>query len=1817
MTVEALEIKVDQPSQAGVDKLLESLTQLEARLKGINSSSFGATLEAQMATIETQQKAAATAVENSMQSQVRSRAEAYNKQERMAQDQEAKLYQIRLSGGTAFEKMMQAELAARADSYAKQSALAQMQQVKLAEMQAAEAAAFEKSMQAQLAARADAYVKQKAIEEKRDMEMYLSKKHTLNFESSFAQTEIARISTDALTGQYGRLERSAFTLSNAVGFSNLLFTAQGAIIGGLVGLLAGFIYLVAKGSLEQEKLNNALVITGNYAGVTSDRLEEMATHAVAATKGIGSLGTAKDAIFELASSGRFTATQIQEIGTAATQMNVTTGAAVKSTVKEFEELAKSPVEASLKLNEKYNYLTASVLAQIDALERQGKHLEAANLAIETLANTIDQRTPQMLANMGSLEKAAFKLKEMFSEALEGWKSIGKELSTTEKVTKAYADLEEAKNKPTNYFDPSANAKAIEAATRAVEKAVQENIDFTESTKAAGVAAQERAKVDKAVAETMAYDSTRKHQNSLQVHLDAQAERDALIAKAIAQDTSHNADLAAMGTEEAIAKRRADIIKQYGPTSKSSESDAFHAEQNRIQGILKLQEQEIDQLYKIAELKYKSGEIGDVELIKASTVKTVDDLLAKIKAAKESSAAAAGTPNKTAIVEKNNAEILKDSQAIHDALETQAQKFYNLGVKREADITKNKIEELKLRGQNQAAAELEAEGTFKLTLDRLQRDLIATSADQDPAAVKALKQIQEEIDQTNKRLKAFIDDGALKDLGLKTAAVSEEVKTSLASIFDKADPTRSLTTVMDVPGLVHDLQDKLQPELEKAIAKLQEMHAADPENNKVTQALAKAQNDLRTLQDANVKAAKAVGDAWVRSGSAISTALSKAFSTSTTASAVGKLVQNYTSFVASRLEADEAYNNAKSKIEQKNYEDESTRQSDLTKLSMDYDSQKLDSSLGAMGDMASAAQGFFDAHSKGYAILGKVSQAFHLAQVAMNLVEMGQAAVIGIATQAQGEPYTAWARMAAMAAAMAALGIIVSGGMGGGGESIDNYSVKKQAAQGTGTVLGDAAAKSESIAKSLAALSANSDISLTYYQGMLTALNSINDHISGLGSSALNAISSSTVKDGAWIVSPTMPNFMMNEAPVPNSDPNVQIQILKVLDSGINIAAQTIKSIVDSGVSATKYADAWLSNFSIIRISDSVESLVKDQIGSVINSITTVVGKSAEQLGINSSVWKSALDNFVVYIGDVSLKGLSSDQIKQQLQSIFSKLGDQLAMATIPGLEAFQRQGEGGLQTLTRVANGVDQATVALKRLGVAAINYTAIANKQGDVAAEIARQSIMNAEIVQNAVYQTQQVASQVSQQVPSYTHEMVKNITTLYFEIEGVSVASQFWDGTWVDKVTTQFTTVTSTVVNAVTSMVSDVKYSGIGDILKNFTGTFQELIKLYTQLVDIRNQMAVSGLNSSNLTSSTIGGAGGVSQLASGIKSFQDKFFTASEKLQMQTALLANQFAKLGVAMPASNDAFKTLVQGIDTSTEAGQNLQGALLSLSGDFSNLTDQQTTVSATFQTTIDNLKTFKTSILDFGKSLLTGTLSTLTPLQKLAELQSQYNTDLALAKSGDAVAQSKIVSEATAYLTQSQLLNASSPAYIATLQQVQADMAELALSVDPQISAAQQQISALVSLNVTSTGILQILTSMWNSQTGSTGSQTGSTSGGTPNVFASGLPSHATGLEQVPYDNYVASLHAGEAVVDAASMAAFRRYFGSAPSGGNNDALVAEIKNLRAEVAALRADQDKQTGDIINSNYDANARAAATVAAGTKTAAQEAAWAAKTEVNLL
>lgn len=244
-------------------------------------------------------------------------------------------------------------------------------------------------------------------------------------------------------------------LKDMFGGAGMAARALGGYILGLLNPLSVTAAAVAvlgvayyQGSKEADRFAQAIIMTGNAAGTTVGQLATMAQE----LDGRGfTQGAAAAALAEIAATGRVARDSIAGVAEVALRLERDAGIPVQETVKHFEELGKSPVEASLKLTEQYRYLTAEVYQQIKALQDQGRELEAANLAQQTFASAMADRTTQMVDRLGIFERAWRAVGKAASEAWDNMRGVGRSTTIQEQLKAAKDELEKGADGRLDFF----------------------------------------------------------------------------------------------------------------------------------------------------------------------------------------------------------------------------------------------------------------------------------------------------------------------------------------------------------------------------------------------------------------------------------------------------------------------------------------------------------------------------------------------------------------------------------------------------------------------------------------------------------------------------------------------------------------------------------------------------------------------------------------------------------------------------------------------------------------------------------------------------------------------------------------------------------------------------------------------------------------------------------------------------------------------------------------------------------------------------------------------------------------------------------------------------------------------------------------------------------------------------------------------------------------------------------------------------------------------------------------------------------------------
>ena len=238
------------------------------------------------------------------------------------------------------------------------------------------------------------------------------------------------------------------------------FTLAAATAGGLA-------YAISEGIDESRRLGTALILTGNAAASTVGRLNGIA-ESVSAMTG-ATQGAVVDVIEQLVSSGQVAEKSMAHVSTAIVSAMRAAGQPAKELVKDFEDIGKGPVSASEKLNQQYNYLTASLYKQIKALEDQGRTADAAALAQNAYADAWVKRSAQVEANLGVLQSLWRGLTDDAKGAWDAMLSIGRTASLDEKLAAARQSLLRAKAGV--LF--SSSVEDAQAAVAALEKQVEQ------------------------------------------------------------------------------------------------------------------------------------------------------------------------------------------------------------------------------------------------------------------------------------------------------------------------------------------------------------------------------------------------------------------------------------------------------------------------------------------------------------------------------------------------------------------------------------------------------------------------------------------------------------------------------------------------------------------------------------------------------------------------------------------------------------------------------------------------------------------------------------------------------------------------------------------------------------------------------------------------------------------------------------------------------------------------------------------------------------------------------------------------------------------------------------------------------------------------------------------------------------------------------------------------------------------------------------------------------------------------------------------------
>jgi phage-related minor tail protein len=233
--------------------------------------------------------------------------------------------------------------------------------------------------------------------------------HGAGMGSSLVKMESLRVAHDIMIGAYTRMASALFVIAGATNAFSLLLNPLALGIVAVTGTLAAFAVAASQGHDQMVKMNNALAMTSNYAGMTRSDMANLA-NSMTQTKEV-TIGAANEIVLALVASGRVGGESINKIGKFISDFAKASGEDIDKVTPKMIALFQDPQKGAEELNKSMHFLTATQLEHIAALERTGQ-VQQAQLA---LADALAAKVPKQVENISNMTRLINEQKDAWTK----------------------------------------------------------------------------------------------------------------------------------------------------------------------------------------------------------------------------------------------------------------------------------------------------------------------------------------------------------------------------------------------------------------------------------------------------------------------------------------------------------------------------------------------------------------------------------------------------------------------------------------------------------------------------------------------------------------------------------------------------------------------------------------------------------------------------------------------------------------------------------------------------------------------------------------------------------------------------------------------------------------------------------------------------------------------------------------------------------------------------------------------------------------------------------------------------------------------------------------------------------------------------------------------------------------------------------------------------------------------------------------------------------------------------------------------------------
>ncbi|ADO48131.1 phage tail tape measure protein [[Enterobacter] lignolyticus] len=211
-------------------------------------------------------------------------------------------------------------------------------------------------------------------------------------------------------------------------------------IGALSAATGAMVYAWYQGSTTLSGFNKTLVLSGNTAGLTANRMLVLAKSGEQA--GL-TFGQTSDALTELVNAGVRAGARFDDMSQAVAKFTDASGVPLDKVAAAFGRLTNDPTSGLIAMAQQFHNVTAEQIAYVAQLQRSGDEAGALQAANDAATRGFREQTKSLRDNMGTIESAADSLKRAFKSMWDAALDIGRPDTTQEIVGKAQAAFKRA------------------------------------------------------------------------------------------------------------------------------------------------------------------------------------------------------------------------------------------------------------------------------------------------------------------------------------------------------------------------------------------------------------------------------------------------------------------------------------------------------------------------------------------------------------------------------------------------------------------------------------------------------------------------------------------------------------------------------------------------------------------------------------------------------------------------------------------------------------------------------------------------------------------------------------------------------------------------------------------------------------------------------------------------------------------------------------------------------------------------------------------------------------------------------------------------------------------------------------------------------------------------------------------------------------------------------------------------------------------------------------------------------------------------------